>query len=432
MHSIWSATAERESHPPLTQDIETDVLIIGAGMCGVLTAYFLKQAGVRTFVVDAKEIGSGTTKNTTAKITAQHGLIYANLIKRFGTEKTRQYYEANTKAIAQYHALSQIFPCDFEEKTAYVYAREQKEKLLRELDAYQKLNIAATLKETVPLPLPTVGAIAMAQQAQFHPLKLLFSLADTLDIYENTLIYQIEGNVAHSSRGKIKAEHIVLATHYPLINIPGLYFLKLYQHRSYVLALKNTPTLSGMYIDEAEDGFSFRMYDDLLFIGGGAHRTGKSGGGYDKLRTFAEKSYPVASPEYTWATQDCMSLDAVPYIGRHRRGKEHLYVATGFHKWGMTSSMVAAELLSDMILGRKNDWEALFAPDRSILSHQLFKNIGSAVAGLASLGAPRCSHMGCKLKKNITESTWDCPCHGSRFTKCGQVIDNPAKKGIRR
>ena len=432
MHSIWSATTKREPHPPLKQDIETNVLIIGGGMCGVLTAYFLKEAGVRTVIVEAKEIGSGTTKNTTAKITAQHGLIYADLIKRFGTEKARQYYEANTQAIARYHTLSQTFPCDFEHKTAHVYARDHRDKLLRELDAYQKLNIPATFEETLPLPLSTVGAIAMADQAQFHPLKLLYALADTLNIYENTLVHQIEGNVARTSQGKIKAEHIVLATHYPLVNIPGRYFLKLYQHRSYVLALKNAAAFRGMYIDEAEDGFSFRLYDDLLFIGGGAHRTGKSGGGYNTLSQFAEKSYPEAVPEYTWATQDCMSLDKIPYIGRHRRGKERLYVATGFGKWGMTSSMVAAELLSDLILGKKNEYEILFDPGRSILSRQLFANIGAAVAGLASLGAPRCSHMGCKLKKNSAESTWDCPCHGSRFTTCGQVIDNPAKREIRR
>ncbi|MCL2217668.1 MAG: FAD-binding oxidoreductase, partial [Defluviitaleaceae bacterium] len=358
--SVWSDTVTREIRPALEGDISADVLVVGGGMCGILVAYWLKKAGVRCIVAEAKTVGSGITKNTTAKITAQHGLIYADLIKRFGAEKARKYYEANVHAIRRYRELDEQLPCDFEHKTAYVYSTDDRQKLEREADAYRKLGIDAWIQEDLPLSLKTKGAIAMEGQAQFHPLKLLYALASELEIYENTFISKIDGQTSVTSRGKITAKHIVLATHYPMVNIPGLYFMKLYQHRSYVIALESAPVLDGMYLDEREDGHSFRTYGNLLFIGGGDHKAGKKGGGYAELRNFAKQSYPAAAEKYHWATQDCMSLDKVPYIGRHRAGTENLYVATGFNKWGMTGSMVAAKILTDLIVSGKSEWEQLY------------------------------------------------------------------------
>lgn len=431
MTSIWSANTEHRSRPALDCDIKTDVLVIGGGMCGILAAHFLKQAGVHCTLVEAKTIGGGVTQNTTAKITAQHGLIYADLIRRFGAGTARQYYDANTQAVQRYCALAAHFSCDLETKTAYVYSVDDRDKLEREARAYQKLGIPSKIEENPMLPFNTAGAIVMEEQAQFHPLKLLYALADGLEIYENTFVQRLKGDIAYTAGGKIKAKHIILATHYPLVNIPGLYFLKLYQHRSYVMALKNAPRLDGMYLDEREGGLSFRTYGDFFLIGGGSHKTGKKGGGYAELSNFIKRTYPNIEPQYQWATQDCMSLDSVPYIGRHRAGTKNLYVATGLNKWGMTGSMVAAELLSDLVLHGKSKWEALYNPHRPILSRQLFGNIGGAAAGLLSFGRPRCAHMGCKLHWNTAEQSWDCACHGSRFDCGGHVINNPAKKGIR-
>lgn len=423
----------RQVDLPLDDNITTDVLVVGGGLCGMLTAHRLQAAGVRCVVVEAKAVGSGITKNTTAKITAQHGLIYADLVKRRGVEKARQYYDANMRAIGNYRTLAEQFSCDFEEKAAYVYSTDDRYKLENEAKAYHELGITSRIEESPPLPIDTVGAIAMGGQAQFHPLKLLYSLAEGLKIYENTLIYKVEGRVAYTANGrKITAKHIVLCTHYPLINVPGLYFLKLYQHRSYVLALENAPLLDGMYLDEHRNGHSFRVYGNLLFVGGGDHKTGKRGGNYAALEALAAQVYPNAAIRYHWATQDCMSLDGVPYIGRHRAGKENLYVATGFNKWGMTGSMVAAELLCDLIVHGQSDLEDLYSPQRSMLSSQLLMNIGGAAKGLLSIGGPRCAHMGCKLHWNAVEKSWDCSCHGSRFCESGQVIDNPAKKELRR
>jgi len=432
MHSVWRETTNPPEHPQLNGGITTDVLIIGGGMCGILTAHRLREAGVSAVVVEAEAIGGGVTQNTTAKITAQHGLIYADLIKGFGIEKARQYYDTNTWAIEQYQALAATHPCDFEHKTAYVYSKSDRSHLAREAEAYQKLGIPANIKDTPTLPLQTVGAILMENQAQFHPLKLLYGLADGLPIYTQSFVHKIEGNKAHTKNGTITAKHIVFATHYPLVNIPGLYFLKLYQHRSYVLALENAPLPDGMYLDAEETGLSFRTYGDLLFLGGGDHKTGKQGGNYAELEAFAKQAYPNAPIKYRWATQDCMSLDKVPYIGRHRRGNSHVYVATGFNKWGMSGSMVASKLLTDLLLHGKSDRESLYSPQRSILTKQLFTNLGAAATGLLSIGSPRCAHMGCKLHRNEVEGTFDCACHGSRFTKDGHLISGPAKRGLRK
>jgi len=428
--SVWSVTADGKTHLPLEGDITTDVLVVGGGMCGILVAHRLMESGIQSVVVEAKSIGGGITKNTTAKITAQHGLIYTDLIKSFGAEKARQYYEANTQAIKRYRALARQFPCDLEDTTAYVYSTNNRQKLEHESTAYDRLGIKTRFQENPALPFKTTGALGMEGQAQFHPLKLLYALANDLKIYENTFVSKINGRVAITSNGKIKANNIVLATHYPLINIPGLYFMKLYQHRSYVIALENAPILDGMYVDHQEDGHSFRTYDNLLFIGGGDHKTGKHGGGYTELRKLAIQAYPHATEKYHWATQDCMTLDKVPYIGRHRAGSDSLFVATGFNKWGMTGAMVAAELITDLIVTGKSDLTELYNPRRPMFSRQFFINVGAAAKGLLSFGSPRCTHMGCKLHWNAAEKSWDCSCHGSRFDNKGHVINNPAKRGI--
>jgi glycine/D-amino acid oxidase-like deaminating enzyme len=433
--SVWTATAEKsEKRTRLTDHKKTDVLIIGGGIAGLLTAYKLKEAGISCIVAEAKTIGSGITKNTTAKITAQHGLIYADIIKRYGAERARLYYQANTNAINDFRILSELYPCDFESRTAFVYTTDNRAKLEDEANAYLKIGIPPRIDDNLTLPIANRGAIVIENQAQFNPLKLLYSLSDKFDIYEETFIRRIDGLQAIADDGSISAKHIILATHYPLINIPGFYFLKLYQHRSYVIALENAPDVGGMYLDEKENGMSFRNYQNLLFIGGGDHKAGhhnKQGAGYGPLRALAKSAYNNATEKYRWATQDCMSLDRIPYVGKLTGRKHHIYVATGFNKWGMTGSMTAAGIIRDLIISGKSEYEALYSPQRSILTKQLAVNTGAAATGLLRLGGPRCSHMGCKLKHNKSEATWDCPCHGSRFNEQGHVIDNPAKRSIR-
>ena len=426
MESIWRDTAAIPTFPRLDHDLKTDVLIVGGGLAGVLCACFLEQDGVNYALIESDRIFNGVSGFTTAKITVQHGLIYEKLIRRYGVEAAQIYYQANAAALADYRRLCSGIGCDFETADAYVYSVDRRKKLEKELSAQERIGCPAEFVRDLPLPFPTEGGIRITDQAQFHPLKFAAEISRGLHIYEHTAAREFVGNTVLTDHGRIQASKIIIATHFPVINKHGSYFLKLYQHRSYVLALSNGQNVNGMYMDERKTGLSFRNYQNLLILGGGAHRTGKPGGDWEPLSTFSKTHYPAAIEKYRWATQDCMSLDGIPYIGQYSKHTPDLYVATGFNKWGMTSSMVAAGILRDLVQGRENAYAAVFSPSRTILHPQLACNAAEAVAHLVTPTRPRCPHMGCALKWNPQEHTWDCPCHGSRFGKDGKLLNNPA------
>ena len=429
--SLWRKNAQLPAFAPLETDLRTDVLVIGGGMAGILCAHMLREAGVDCALVEARNICGGVTQNTTAKLTVQHGLIYHKLIRSLGREQAQMYLRANQRALEAYRGLCAGIDCDFEARDNYVYSMSDAALLDRELTALQSLGVPARLVKSLPLPLQSAGAVCVPDQAQFHPLKFVASLAEGLRIHENTPVLELAPGLARTARGSIRAKRIIVATHFPMLNKHGLYFLKLYQHRSYVLALENAPELQGMYVDEAEVGMSFRNAQNLLLLGGGDHRTGKRGGGWRELADFARIHYPQARIRCRWATQDCMTLDGVPYIGQYSPRTPDLYVLTGFNKWGMTGAMAGALLLRDMLLDRTPDWAEVFSPARSMLHRQLFINAGEAVVNLLTPTAPRCPHMGCALKHNSQEHSWDCPCHGSRFAEDGALIDNPATGNLK-
>ena len=426
MDSIWTKTTQLPQFEPLRSDLNTDILIIGGGMAGLLCAYKLAQTGVDYTLVEAGRICGGITKNTTAKITSQHGLIYDKLIREFGVERARLYLEANQEALEEYRTLCKSIDCEFQDKDAFVYSLDSRKKLDQELKALDKLGFGAEFVTDIPLPFPTAGAVKFPRQAQFHPLNFIAAITKGLRLFEHTKVLELGPGRAVTNGGTISAGKIIVATHFPILNKHGGYFLKLYQHRSYVLALKNAPDINGMYLDEDEKGLSFRNYGDLLLLGGGSHRTGKEGGGWQELERFSCRDYSDAQIVARWATQDCMTLDGVPYIGPYSKGTVGLYVATGFNKWGMTSSMAAAAVLTDLVLERKNPYSELFSPSRTMLRPQLAVNSLESALGILTPTVPRCPHMGCALKYNAAEHSWDCPCHGSRFGEDGTLIDNPA------
>ena len=426
MHSIWTEQVTLPQFEPLRGDARADVLVIGGGMAGLLCARLLTDAGVDCALAEADTLCGGVTQNTTAKITAQHGLIYDKLIREFGEEQAKRYLNANLAALERYRQMCADIDCDFETRDAYVYARGERKKIDDELRALDALGFHAAFAQELPLPFPVAGAVRFAEQAQFHPLKFAAAIAPGLRVYEHTPVRTVAGGTAEMEHGRITAERIITATHFPIWNRHGAYFLKLYQHRSYVIALENAPDVHGMYVDEAEKGMSFRNYKDFLLLGGGDHRTGKRGGGWKELQDFAGKHYPDAKLHCQWATQDCMSLDGAPYIGPYSKRTPQLFVAAGFNKWGMTGAMVSAMILSDLVTGRENEFAPAFVPSRTIWRPQLAVNAAETLVNFLTPTTRRCPHLGCALKWNSQEHSWDCPCHGSRFAVDGALLENPA------
>ena len=429
--SVW-AEEPLLTFPPLRSHVKTDVLIIGGGMAGLLCGYRLQKNGVSCVIAEAAEIAGGTTGNTTAKVTSQHGLCYRNLISRFGHGIAGLYLEANEQALLDLRYLCRQIDCDWKDQDNFIYTTKDLQKLEKELSALNVLGYPASLEKDLPLPFPTLGGVKFPRQGQFHPRKFLSAIVPMLTIYEHTPVRLLEKNRAVTDFGSITAEKIIVATHFPFLNKHGSFFLKLYQQRSYVLALEHAPAFEGMYLDEQENGLSFRHWGSRLLLGGGGHRTGKTGGGWKVLEDKAQLFYPNAGITHRWAAQDCMSLDGMPYIGQYSAGTPNLYVATGFNKWGMTTSMAAAGLLTDLILGRKNPYEEVFSPSRNMLHPQLGINLMESTKNLLSLSPKRCPHLGCALKWNPREHSWDCPCHGSRFTEDGKLLDNPATRDLKK
>lgn len=429
--SVWEHDVELPRFSQLTNDLCTDVLIIGGGMAGLLCAERLTKAGADCILIEENRIMSGVSGRTTAKLTAQHGLIYGKLLRKFGAEKARLYYQANEAALAVFCALAEKADCDFEKQCSYLYTTGATDRLEAERAAYERLGIPGRWETELPLPFRVEGALCLPDQAQFHPLKLAAHLAQGLRIYENTKALAFLGDRVQTPNGTISAKKIIVATHFPMLNKHGAFFLKLYQQRSYVVALENAPPVEGMYLDCAENGLSIRGAGQWLLLGGGGHRTGKQGLNWRLPESVAQQYYPQARIAARWATQDCMSLDGMPYIGLYSRATPDLYVATGFQKWGMSSAMLSGMMLTDLICGRENPYASLFSPSRSILHKQLLCNGVETTANLLRPVTPRCPHLGCALRWNAAEHSWDCPCHGSRFDADGKLLNNPATDGLK-
>jgi glycine/D-amino acid oxidase-like deaminating enzyme/nitrite reductase/ring-hydroxylating ferredoxin subunit len=474
--SIWSTSAFAKARPSLQGNIHTDVAVIGGGMAGVLIAHFLVQAGVQCVVLEAERIGSGQTKNTTAKVTSQHGLIYNKLLQSVGEEKARQYAQANQEAIERYRILIQKYniDADWQESQACLYTSKETKELYREYEAATRLGIKADLSQKVPLPFDIKQGLMFPGQGQFHPLKFLYSIAENLMIYEKTKVITVEEHIVKTENGSVFAGHVVFACHYPFLNRPGYYFLRMHQERSYVLAVKHPFSSDSMYYGIDDDGISIRQWGEIMLLGGGAHRTGenKAGNPYEYLSHAVDLYWPGSQEVSRWSAQDCITLDGVPYIGQYSKEMPYWYVATGFMKWGMTSSMVSAMILSDMICHRKNEYMDVFTPQRFRLQTSagtLFNDAGHVAAGILNQMTvlpgeklknihldqggiveykgnkygvykdkkggiyavyAKCPHLGCQLQWNKEEKSWDCPCHGSRFDYKGKRLNEPAQEDI--
>ena len=354
--SLWSREADIPPGLSLEGDIETETAVIGAGMAGLLTAYFLKRQGRKVIVLEAD------------RIAGQHGLIYSSLMKKIGKDRAKLYAMANQEAVRLYEKLvtEQGIECDFRKLSSVLYSCRETDCLKREAEVAEALGLSAFFTEKTELPFRVEGAVCFEDQAQFEPLAFVKHISRELEIYENTRALSVRGNVIATDHGNVTADHIVFATHYPFINVPGFYFLRQHQERSYVLALSGAEQYENMYYGMDAGGLSFRNAGEYLLLGGSGHRTGEKtcGGAYETLAEEAVKLYPDCQIEAGWSAQDCVTHDRIPFIGRFSLYHSNWYVATGFKKWGMTTSMVAARLITDQICEVENPYESLFRPAR--------------------------------------------------------------------
>lgn len=447
MESLWRKQTPnieplKGKENTLSTDTHWDVIVVGAGLAGILIAYYLKESGKKVLVLESGKIASGQTEGTTAKITSQHDIKYTKLINEMGVETARLYAQANESAIREYDRLikEKHIECDFKKCPAYLYTTGEEVLLMEEAMVAASLGIDAAFTTETELPFPITGAVCFHKQAQFSPLKFVKAIAKELEIWEGTSVKEIKRNKVITAGGVFTADHIVVATHYPMKNVPGFYFLRQHQERSYVLALSGYKKLEGMYLGVQQDGLSLRQAGEYLLLGGGGRRTGEvvcATTGFAFLEEKAKQYFPECKIEARWSAQDCMPHDGIPFIGKYSVFTPNLYVATGFQKWGMTSSMVAAFLIRDTICKIPNSYAKVFSPQRIHLKAG-FKNwitdFGVSAKGLFHgwllRRTPRCSHMGCGLVWNQVEKIWECPCHGSRFDEERKLLDNPSKKNL--
>lgn len=493
--SLWIKSTNETNYPKLEKDISTDVCIVGAGINGISLAYMLLNNNLNVTVIDKDKICMGVTANTTGKITSEHGLFYNYLINSYGFEFAKKYLYSNEEALnfIKNTVEQENINCDFETQDSFVFTSSEVEleKIKAEVSAVNSLGFNASFCNNISLPVNCVGAIKFPNQAQFNARKYVLELANicsknNVNIYENSKVIDIKQNGklydVFTNTNKIQAKYVVITSHYPIKNFPGLYFLKMYQSKSYILALDTKSNLfDGMYITSCEPITSFRtaMYNNkkLLLVAGSNHKTGdnsvKIEDSYINLENYIKTVYPNSEVKFKWSTEDTISLDKIPYIGEYSSLLPNMYVATGFKKWGITSSQVSAKIISDYILKKNNNYSDIYSSTRlnpiknskefgnmlkqttySLIINkfsspdELYENLSPESGGIVEyknkkLGIykrkdgkifavePYCAHLGCELTWNNLEKTWDCPCHGSRFDYTGKIITEPTKKDLK-
>lgn len=494
MNSYWEE--ERKNHDlfeEIKEDKKVSVCIIGGGLTGLQTAYNLSDK-LDVVILEKDRICGSTSGKTTGKITSQHGVFYDYLINSQSKEFAKMYLEANEKAIQNIKDIieKEEIECDLEEESSYVFTKQETklDMIKNEQKAVDKLQKEKSdyVKE-IELPTEISGAIEFKNQAQFHPLKYAYGLAKAIikndgKIYENTKVTDIkrenEKYAVYANKNKVIADYVVLATRYPIMNVPGYYFLKMYQSTSYAMVFDAKKKLfDGMYISYETPNVSFRTIRDgdreLLLAVGYDYKTGTEElrDGYQRLEVIVRKMYPDAEVLYKWTAEDCISLDKIPYIGQYSSIMKNLYIATGFNKWGVTSSNVAANIITDKILQKENKYEEIFKSTRiepiknrqemgdmlkeankSILLSRFkipkeeLDNIKIGEGKIIKIDntkvgvyksktgeiykvKPICTHLGCELYFNNIEKIWECPCHGSKFTYDGKSIEVPSNKDLK-
>lgn len=386
MNSLWLTEKKNNSKfESLSKNINTDVCIIGAGIFGMTCGYYLSKAGLNVSIIEKNEIGHKTTGHTTAKITSQHGLFYTYLVETYGEGFAKDYLSANQEAIENIKNIidDEKINCDFERQSNFVYTTNPNEvaQIKKEVDVLNALGFPANFVTKTGLPFDVAGAVQFKNQAQFNPIKYLNGLTKCIsknngEIFTNTTVTDVkkigDNFYIFTPNNVITSKYVILASHYPFVNFPGIYFFKMYQASSYVIGVDVKKTINnGMYITASDPTFSFRTANyngkKILLLGGCGHKTGTPApyeDTYGTLENYAKQLYPNCEILFRWDTRDCITLDKIPYIGRFSNVMDNIYVGTGFNKWGMTTSNVAANIVCDMILGKENKYAYVFDSTR--------------------------------------------------------------------
>lgn len=454
--SLWLATAESVSLSSLTSSVTCDVCIIGGGLTGLYTAYTLAKAGVDVVLLEANtHFGHGTTGHSTGKLTAQHSIVYANLLEKLSVEEAQLYYQLNQQAIDKARQILPENSVRQVDSLLYCQSKEGYAQLLKEWNAYKVLNIKSKITSDTELPFPITKALCMSQQAQINPLEVSNFLAKEAQamgarLYSNTRVQQlnIPQNNLHTEKNiSVQYNKLILCSHYPIEAFRGLHLFKLSNSRSYMVASKVSETMQGQYLSVDFPSRSIRTAtinnEHYLVLGGANHIAGETVNTepYYEAISNEMKEHFEQQPLYRWSAQDIETPDIVPYVGRITNSLPNVLIATGYRKWGISNSFVAGDILSSLITGARSEDGAiaLYSPSRTKFGAQFMQmlKVGGFVAKeyiagyMKNVTAPTCTHLGCKTKWNEADETWDCPCHGSRFNAKGEVLEGPAVQPLK-
>lgn len=488
--SIWLETAGASPDwPALDGDLDVDVAVVGAGIAGLLSAVLLSEAGLRVAVVEADRVGAGVTGFSTAKVTSQHGLHYRRLARRHGMTAARTYGEANQAGLDEIARVvdEHDIDCAFTRAAAYVYATtdDERRQVEREADVSSRAGLPSHLTTETELPFPIRAALRFDGQAHVQPVELCRGLAEVVtrlggEVFERTRAVSLDDGVPsrlRTDRGDVHASWIVLATQLPFV-YRGLYFATNAPRRSYAVAVElDAPPVAGMYLSAGEPIRSLRPtgHGRSMLVGGEGHKVGQDPDErlhYQQLIEWAQDHFDVRAITHRWSAQDFMPVDAIPFIGAVPMTRR-LLVMTGFQKWGFTTAGAAARILCDRVVGTDNPWRRLFDAGRvpvrgadelvrenaNVAVHILSDRLAALRTrsrpelepgegtlmqqGLRAVAVARdddghlhtldatCPHLGCTVRWNTAERSWDCPCHGSRFAVDGSLLQGPAKSDLK-
>jgi glycine/D-amino acid oxidase-like deaminating enzyme/nitrite reductase/ring-hydroxylating ferredoxin subunit len=488
--SRWADALPAATTAPAPPD-SIDIVVVGAGLTGVLSASLLAETGADVLLVDRDRVGGQATRNTTAKLSCLQGTVLSSIESSRGAEAAAAYAAANVHALDGLRSMIERLgiDCDLREAPSFTHATTARgeEKAQRELEAASAAGLPVTWTTGTDLPFEVEGAVRLDGQAHLHPVKLCLGLAGRLGeerVLPATAVVEVEEHAdrceVHLDTGSIvRADHVVVATQAPIID-PGLLANRCHPEQSYALSAKVAgPTTSGMYLSSDEESRSVRPVvagaDHVLVLGGAGHPMGspESGPGrWSEIEAWAAEHWPGLEVTHRWATHDLVPSDHVPFIGRLAPGAQRRWVATGFQKWGMTNAYVAAHLIAEQIAGREVPWQDTFDATRlrdsltgdlvsagmrvgrrmvgdrirarrtdvdlddldvgsgtvtSVGGHDVAIHRGSD--GISAVSAT-CTHQGCLVAFGAATQTWDCPCHGSRFDTSGAVVQGPAIDGL--